>query len=188
MVSFPRDGGEIGSIPWQDQQMVLVVSADHRLAKRKSIRVAEIEGEDFVGFRSELAIRKQVDRWLRNVKVVVNVVHEFDNIENIKRAVEIGSGVAILPVPTVGRETETGSLAAIPFSDVNWSRPLGVIHRRHKTFTTPVTRFVELLNENPEAFPRNAEVPPAKRNGNGSTVSVAKRSAAERCPAEKHRA
>ena len=90
LVSFPKDGGEIGCIPWLEQEMVLVVPPTHRLAGEEWVPVAEMNGEKFVGFTTELTIRRQIDRWLKQAKVSVHVVHEFDNIENIKRAVEIG--------------------------------------------------------------------------------------------------
>ncbi len=170
LVSFPRDGGEIHSIPWQKQPMVFVVSPQHRLADCRVVVANQLDGECFVGFESELTIRKQIDRWLKRARVTVKMVHQFDNIENIKRAVEIDAGVSILPVPTVRRETEFGSLMAIPFDDVDWFRPLGVIHKRHKTLTTAAVKFVDLLKEVPEAFPET-QLPSSKSNGNQTTKS-----------------
>ncbi|GAB4152091.1 MAG: LysR family transcriptional regulator [Planctomycetaceae bacterium] len=149
IVSFPRDSGDVQSIPWQEEPMILVLPPDHPLTANRSVSTSDLQGENFVGFSSELTIRKMTDRWLRKAKVTVNVVHEFDNVENIKRAVEIGSGVAILPAPTVKREVEFGSLQACPFSDVKWNRPLGIIHRRNKSMTAAAEKFVELLHEEP---------------------------------------
>jgi DNA-binding transcriptional LysR family regulator len=155
IVSFPKEGGEIGSIPWQEQEMVLVVPPNHRLAGKQSIHIAELNGEDFVAFTSELRIRRKLDRWLRDVKVSVTVVHEFDNTENIKRAVEIGSGVTILPEPTLKREIDAGLLCSVKLEDVNWYRPLGIVHKRHKTLSTAAEKLVELLHEDPETFSEN---------------------------------
>ena len=153
LVSFPRDGGEISSIAWQEQEMVLVVSPQHRLAGRTSAYVREFNHENFVAFTSDLSIRKHVDRWLKKAKVNVHIVHEFDNIETIKRAVEIGSGAALLPAPTVRRESESGSLRILHLEDATWYRPLGIVHKRHKAFTTVAKKFVELLHEDPDRFP-----------------------------------
>ena len=159
LVSFPKDGGEIGCIPWLEQEMVLVVSPSHRLAAEDWTPVAEMNGEKFVGFTTELTIRRQIDRWLKQAKVSVHVVHEFDNIENIKRAVEIGAGIALLPAPTVRRECEGGSLRAVqlawdhyPPAGPLWSRPLGIVHKRHKTLSTAANKFVELLHEEPDSL------------------------------------
>ena len=122
------EGGEFTAQEWQRQSLVLVVPPGHKLAdegrEHGSVTVQAIEGEDFVGFTEELTIRRQIDRSLRAEKVSVNVVHSFDNIENIKRAVEIGSGVSILPEPTVLREVEAGALVSLHLKDVAWYRPL----------------------------------------------------------------
>ena len=159
LVSFPKDGGEIGCIPWLEQEMVLVVPPAHRLAGEPWTPVEELNGERFVGFTAELTIRRQIDRWLRQAKVAVQVVHEFDNIENIKRAVEIGAGIALLPAPTVRRECESGSLWAVQLALDNhppdkplWRRPLGIVHKRHKTLSTAAIKFVELLHEEPDSL------------------------------------
>src|SRR5262249_8697604 len=117
LVSYPRNGGDFESIAWQEQSMVLVVPPGHRLAGRRSIEMGELDREDYVGFTQELTIRREVDRQVKRSQVAVQIVHEFDNIETIKRAIEIGSGVAILPRPTVGPEVAAGRLAAIEISD-----------------------------------------------------------------------
>lgn len=157
LVSFPKEGGEFTAQEWQQQPMVLVVPPDHKLVEEgrepSGVSVQAIEGEDFVCFTEELKIRRQLDRWLKAEKVSVNAVHSFDNIENIKRAVEIGSGVSILPEPTVQREVEAGTLVALPLKDVAWFRPIGVIHRRNKTLSTAASKFKELLKAPVDSLP-----------------------------------
>jgi len=150
LVSFPRDGGEFSCTPWEEQRMVLVVPPQHRLAGLDSVSVAELGGESYVGFTPELTVRKKIDRWLKKSKVSVEIVHEFDNIEHIKRAVEIGAGVAILPQPTVHRETENNSLTVVRLEGETWYRPLGIVSRRHKTLSSAAEKFVELLLDKPE--------------------------------------
>lgn len=147
LVSFPRNGGEIVSLDWQEQPMVLVVPPTHRLAGRAGIQLAELDTEDYVGFTQDLTIRREIDRSLKRAKIAVNIVHEFDNIETIKRAIEIGSGVALLPAPTVWQEISSGTLVALPISDVDLVRPLGILHKRNKQLTAAVQKFVELLQQ-----------------------------------------
>ena len=147
VVSFPRDGGDVSCIPWLEQEMGLVVSPVDPLAGRVSVELREIAGKPFVGFTPDLTIRRETDRLLKRQRVSVRVVHEFDNVENIKRAVEIGAGLALLPLASVHRERESGSLKAIPLSDVEFRRPLGIIHKRHKHLSAAAERFVEVLHE-----------------------------------------
>ena len=159
LVSFPRDGGEISCIPWQEQKMVLTVGPDHRLAGLPSTTLDDLDGEDLVSFTPDLTIRKMTDRWLKQSKVTVNIVHEFDNIEHIKRAVEANTGIAILPLPTVQRELDAGSLCSLTLAGVSWYRPLGIVHKRHKTLTTAASKLVDLLHEDPD-----------NQGNNGSTI------------------
>ena len=132
--------------------MVVVLPPMHRLAPRKTMQAIELDGEPLVSFTPELPIRVEMDRWLKQAKVTVDVVHEFDNIETIKRAVEVGSGIAILPAPTVKREQEIGSLRVLKLEDVRWTRPLGIIHRKQKVLTTACLKFLDLLHQPPETF------------------------------------
>ena len=145
LVSFPREGGEFGCIRWQEQEMVVATPPGHRLACAQSLPAADLDGTDFVTFDSGLPVRRHIDRWLRSVGAAVNVIHEFDNLENVKRAIEIGAGIGLLPRPTIAREVELGSLAAVPLADAQWTRPLGVVHRRNKTLSAAAERFVALL-------------------------------------------
>jgi DNA-binding transcriptional LysR family regulator len=70
---------------------------------------------------------------------------EFDNVETIKRAVEIDTGMALLPEPTVAREVASGSLASLPLTGNPLARPLGIIRGRGKPQSPTVKRFVDLL-------------------------------------------
>lgn len=147
IVSFPKDGGEIGCIDWLAQEMVVVVPGRHPLAERRTVKLRDIADQDFVAFTPDLTIRRVTDKLLRRQKVPVRIVHQFDNVENVKRAVEIGLGVSLLPLATLRRELEFGTLTALRLSDVKFERPLGIIHKRHKHLSTAAEKFIELLHE-----------------------------------------
>ena len=170
LMSFAPRRADLVCETWQDQKMVVVTEPSHSLAKRAYIRVAELDGEALVGFTSELRMRQEMDRWLKQSKVSVNVVHTFDNIENIKRAVEVGSGVGLLPLQTVRREIEMGSLVALQLEDVEWVRRLDIVYRRTKPFTNAISRFLELLHQDPDTFTR--QVNPAPEQVSASTPAA----------------
>jgi DNA-binding transcriptional LysR family regulator len=144
--------------------MVLVCATTHRLADSQSVSLSELNGEKMVGFDSNLTIRRQIDRALDAHQADVHVVMEFDNIETIKRAIEIDAGVGLLPAPTVVREVEAGTLVAVPLDTDKLKRPLGMIYRRGKELTTTAWRFIDLLRS--EAGPPV----PAVAAGNGRTT------------------
>lgn len=174
LMSFAPRRPDLVYETWQDQKVVVVVAPQHRLADRSSVRVSELDGESLVSFTPELRMRQEIDRWLKQAKVAVNVVHTFDNIENIKRAVEVGSGLGLLPVTTVRREVEIGSLVALELKDVNWVRRLDIIYRRTKPFTTAISRFLELLHRDPETFSPPANLKPDSVSSSSQPASAAK--------------
>jgi DNA-binding transcriptional LysR family regulator len=70
---------------------------------------------------------------------------EFDNIETVKRAVEIGTGVAIVPEVTIVPEVKLGSLASVKFSDVQLTRPVAVVHKKSKVLSPALENFLSIL-------------------------------------------
>jgi DNA-binding transcriptional LysR family regulator len=149
LLSFPRKWPDLNVVTWREEAMVVTVHPSHRFARRSSIMVADLDGEAFVGFDPDLSIRRAIDRFLRRHDVQVDVVLEFDNIENIKRAVEIPSGISILPEPSLAQEVKAGSLVAIPIEGTDPSdritRPLAIIHRRQAILEPVAAKFLELL-------------------------------------------
>jgi DNA-binding transcriptional LysR family regulator len=115
------------------------------LTKRRTAALSALNGEPFVAFQSGLKIRDEIDRALAMHKVRVRVALEFDNIETIKRAIEIGAGVSLLPEPTIAREIESGSLVQIPLENVSLERTLGIIHRRDRKLNETAHQFIKLL-------------------------------------------
>ncbi len=158
LVSFPRKSRDLSALPWREEPMVLACAPKHPLARSKAVRPLELAGHRYVGFVRDLVIRRHVDRFLREQGVTVDVVMEFDNIENIKKAIEISAGVALLPEPTLRREVQAGTLVGVPLAGARLSRPLGIILSRHHKLTSTVTRFIELLRQaDPAESPHYAD-------------------------------
>ena len=147
IMSYPPAMRSLAVIPWRSEKMVLVCHPGHRFAKRRVVRPADLNGEKFVAFDPDLGIRKAIDRSLKQGNIRVSVVMEFDNIETIKQAIAIGAGISILPQPTVVKEIEIGSLAAVPLGIPNLARPVGIIYRKQKHLSPTVVRFIESLRK-----------------------------------------
>lgn len=145
LVSYPRASRSIEAVGWREEPMVLVCAPGHRLASYPAVALEDLDGERVIGFDSDLTIRREIDRVLAMHRAEVQVAMEFDNIETIKRAVEIDAGVALLPEPTVRREVEARSLVMVPLTSEELVRPLGIIHRRGKELGSTARRFIELL-------------------------------------------
>jgi LysR family transcriptional regulator, transcriptional activator of the cysJI operon len=70
---------------------------------------------------------------------------QFDNIQSIKEAVALGSGISILPEQTMQSEVEQRRLVSIPLHAPELVRPTGVIHRRKKSLTRAGKAFLDLV-------------------------------------------
>jgi DNA-binding transcriptional LysR family regulator len=149
LLSYPKKWPDLTVRTWREEAMVLVVDPAHRLANRKSVPVSELAGEPFIAFDTELGIRRAIDRFLRRHEVEVEVVLEFDNIETIKRAIEVPTGVSILPEPSLAHEVKAGTLKAIAIEGLDpadrLTRPLAIIHRRQGSLERAAAKFLELL-------------------------------------------
>jgi DNA-binding transcriptional LysR family regulator len=148
LVSYPEPTREIAVIPWREEQMVVAMMPAHPLAGKDLIEAADLVGQEFVGFDQDLPIRRDVDRYLRSNGVEVNVTMHFDNLQTIKEAIALGSGIGIVPARILRNELEQGRLAAVPMSPSLY-RPLGIIHRKKKRMHRAAQSFLELLQEKP---------------------------------------
>jgi DNA-binding transcriptional LysR family regulator len=145
LVSYPEESPSLAALPWRTEPMVLVCSPQHPLTRRHSVTLDALRGEPFVAFQAGLKIREEIDRVLALHKIATRIALEFDNIETIKRAIEIGAGVSLLPEPTILREIENGTLVQIPIDGQPLSRPLGIIHRRDRNLSATARQFIQLL-------------------------------------------
>jgi DNA-binding transcriptional LysR family regulator len=149
IVSYPQASPDLNVIPLRSERMVVVCPPHHPLSQFETLTASQLQDVDFVGFDRDLSIRKEIDRYLRQCAVGVRMVMEFDNIETIKQAFEIGTGVSILPEPTVRDKVQEGTLTAIRLNEPELHRPIGIIHRLRKAFTPTAMKFVEMLqNQN----------------------------------------
>ena len=153
ILSYPAATRALTVLPLRTEPMVLVAHPAHRLARRRTVSPEELQGEKFVAFDRDLAIRKAIDRALRQHGVKVEVVMEFDNVETIKQAIGINAGVSILPRPTVLNESGMRTLVAAPLGLPALVRPIGIIHRRGRRLTPVVARFIEQLQKPVDAAP-----------------------------------
>ena len=160
LVPFPPTARDLVVLPWREEEMVLACQPTHPLARRASVRLGQLSGEKYIAFDKDLGIRRQVDRFLRQQGVAGEGELEFDNIENIKKGIEIAGGVALLPEPTLRQEVDAGLLVARPLADCRFMRPLAIIYRRQQRPSPAVQRFIDLLLEN-----GNCD---AQKNGNGT--------------------
>ncbi|MCA9229150.1 MAG: LysR family transcriptional regulator [Planctomycetales bacterium] len=149
LVSYPEESRTLASIPWRSEPLVVVCHPEHHLVARHTLTLKDLDGESFVAFEPGLRIRSEIDRALMVGKVDVCIAQEFDNVETMKRAIEVNEGLSILPEPTVAQEVASGSLAKLPLEE-NLLRPLGILHRRDRELGKIGQQFTQLLRTDAE--------------------------------------
>lgn len=147
VLAFPEPKRGLTITPMPDNLLVLIAPPDHKFASRKKVKVTELDGEDFVHFERDVPTRKAMDKIFKANGVEVRKVAEFDNIETIKRAVEVGFGLAIVPEPTVIEARKAGTIAVIELAEKYWIRSVGVIHRSDRNLSLAAKKFLQLLEQ-----------------------------------------
>jgi DNA-binding transcriptional LysR family regulator len=147
LVAYPTRDSRLEIVPLRKDPMVLICHPQHPFAKNKSLKLKAIMDQKFIGFESDIPTRKALDKVLREHGVSVDVVMEFDNVETVKRAVEINAGISIVPEGTVVQEVAKQTLAQVPFDDVDIFRPLAVLYKKTKVLSPAMKQFIATLKE-----------------------------------------
>src|SRR5690349_1555092 len=132
LVAFPVRDSKIEIYPLRKDPLVLICHPAHPLAKNKSVKIKALSGQKFIGFEPDIPTRRALDKLLKDHSVHVQHVMEFDNIETVKRAVEIDAGVAIVPEGTVTQEVAKQTLTRVNLDDGNFFRPLAALYKKNK--------------------------------------------------------
>jgi DNA-binding transcriptional LysR family regulator len=146
IVALPSRRRELAVVPLRADELVFVAAPDHPLALRRRVPVKSLAGESFIAFDRDIPTRKAIDAILRRHGARVSYAMEFDNIETIKRSVEAGIGVSVLPAKAVENEARLGTLVTRPFVEGPFYRDVGILIRRGRELSPPARAFVELLS------------------------------------------
>jgi LysR family transcriptional regulator, hca operon transcriptional activator len=82
-----------------EETLIAILPAEHRLAKRKSVRIAEIAGETFISFpkRYAPALRSVIDDYLARSGIDLAPAHEAETLPSVISLVLSTGGVSLLP-------------------------------------------------------------------------------------------
>lgn len=147
LVAYPNKDARLGIAPLRMDRLVLICHPSHPLANQETLEINELDGQKFISFEPDIPTRKAIDRIFKDNDVSVKTVMEFDNIETVKRAVEIDAGVAIVPQGTVAQEVDKNTLVQVCFDREEFYRPLAVIYKKSKVFSPAIKKFIAILKE-----------------------------------------
>jgi DNA-binding transcriptional LysR family regulator len=147
LVAYPTKDAKLEIVPLRKDPLVVICHPQHPFAKQKSIRLKAIAGQKFIGFEPDIPTRKALDKILKEHGVDPKLAMEFDNIETVKRAVEIEAGISIVPLGTVLQEVAKQTLAALPIEDGDFYRPIAALYKKNKVLSPAMKQFLMLLKE-----------------------------------------
>ncbi len=147
IVAYPTRDSKLETVQLRKDALVLICTPQHPFAKLKSIPLKSLSGQKFIGYDKDIPTQKALDKIFREHGVTVQTVMEFDNVETIKRAVEIDSGIAIVPETTVQQEVKGRTLVAVSLENANCVRPVGLIHKKNRVLSPAMKRLIELLKK-----------------------------------------
>jgi DNA-binding transcriptional LysR family regulator len=147
LVAYPTRESKLETVALRKDPLVLICHPQHPFAKMKSVKLKMLSGQKFIGFEPDIPTRKALDRILRDSHVEVQHVMEFDNIETVKRAVEIDAGISVVPQGTILQEVSKQTLAQVQLEDGDFFRPLAAIYKKNKVLSPAVKQFLSILKD-----------------------------------------
>jgi DNA-binding transcriptional LysR family regulator len=147
VVAYPVKRKGIVIEEFAQDKLVCICPPDHELAEYRTLKFSDMRGQKFVAFEPDLPTRKAIDRILKAEDVQVERDMEFDNIETVKRAVEVENALSIVPMRSVEAEVKSGTLVAIELKSADMWRPLGLLQKRTRATSPAMREFTNLLKE-----------------------------------------
>jgi DNA-binding transcriptional LysR family regulator len=145
LIAYPIKDPKLVIVPLSKEPLVLICSPNHPFAQLKSIKLKQLTGQKLISFDPDTPTRKALDRILNEHGVEVHHAMEFDNVETVKRAVEIDAGISIVPQSTVTQEIEKQSLALVEISDGQFFRPTAAIYKKNRVLSPALKQFLAIL-------------------------------------------
>lgn len=128
--------------------LVVVVSEDHPLAKSDNPTFADIINETFVVREPGSSTRIALEQRLQQLGKKVKITMQFGSLEAIKQAVAANLGISILSQFVVDQEVCAGKLHVLHIPELEIKRDIKVVFHKDKKMSAPTTAFLRLLKEN----------------------------------------
>src|SRR3989442_15364760 len=148
VVSFKPNEQSIKSVPVTSDELALIVATDHPLAGKKVVSVRELGAEAFIAHNVPSPYRERVIKTFEKYRTPLNISLEMPTLEAIKRLVESGLGVALVPRLSAQSEIERGQIAGLTVKEMRLERRLHLIYRRGATLSHAAKAFLRVARDN----------------------------------------
>jgi len=133
--------------PLWEEELVLIVSPSHEFARLKSVPLSKLNGQPFILREKGSGTRELIEEKLDKGQVSINAVMELGSHEAIKRAVEVGLGISIIPTCAVKREVDAGPLKIIRLTKKKIFLKYYMIYHKDKYLSHIIQAFIEMALE-----------------------------------------
>ena len=134
-------------MPFFDEQLVIVVPPNHAWAKRKALKLEELDGKSLIMREKGSGTRELIDSAFDKLRLKPVIAMEVGSNEAIKRAVEGNLGLAFFPPSVVDAEIKQGVLKALNITGLRLALSFNVIYHREKNSSPLIGAFIEVLKE-----------------------------------------
>jgi DNA-binding transcriptional LysR family regulator len=147
IVSFKPSDPAIATVAVLTDELALIVPLNHPLAARKVVSVRELGAESFIAHNVPSPYRERVVRTFEKFRTPLNISLEMPTLEAIKRFVESGMGVALIPRLTAQAEIARGQVAALTVREMKLERRLYLVYRKSATLSHAARAFLRVARE-----------------------------------------
>ena len=144
IVTFKPSDPAIKSLSLVADEIALIVAPNHPLAANKIVSVRELGAEAFIAHNVPSPYREKVIRTFEKHRTPLNISMEMPTIESIKRLVEQGIGVALVPRLAAQIEIERKQLVGLVVREMKLERRLYLIYRRGATLSHAARAFLRV--------------------------------------------
>jgi DNA-binding transcriptional LysR family regulator len=147
VVSYKPSDSAIASVPVMTDELALIVAPDHPLASKDVVSVRELGAESFIAHNVASPYREKVVRTFEKYKTPLNISTEMPTLEAIKRFVEQGMGVALVPRLTAQSEIARGQVVALTVREMRLERSIHLIYRKGASLSHAAKAFLRVAKE-----------------------------------------
>jgi len=130
LLTLPVEESDLVTVPVLHEELLLVTTPTHPLARRRRVTPRDLDGQPFVLFEVGSATRKVIDQFFATEKIDPTIVMDTENVEIIKAMVKTGMGIGIVPYQSVAREVRAGQFFCARIEGHELVRDTGWVYAR----------------------------------------------------------
>jgi DNA-binding transcriptional LysR family regulator len=147
LLTLPVDESDLVTVPALREELLLVTTPTHPLARRRVISAQDLAEQPFVLFEGGSATRRVIDHFFASQNIEPIVVMETENVEIIKAMVKTGLGISVVPYQAIAREVRAGQLFCTRIEGHELFRETGWVYARANRTPRMISELINAFGE-----------------------------------------